>query len=294
MRCASRASSSGRRTSSRARDRISSPRSSTPAPGCVEVQQRALGNGEGVAEVSDAATRERDAVRALVAAADVDRAGARPPLADPLRGSRRSGRRRTARPRPAHGRARRSRLRTRSRLSQSATPRSSKSDEARRAARERLTELRKEARRLDREAQSAELAAQQATHRGRVGATRSRSRSRRARCSRLSPVALRASRAPGSLRACGRRRGRRASRADRRSGALLLRRISVVGRELEPVAQRAQRALEAAERVGWRRGSHRDRSASRALPPHARRPCVLSTFRRSMPNASTPRLTLYG
>jgi hypothetical protein len=131
-----------------------------------DVQQRALSAGEGLAEVTEAATRERQAIHALVSAAD-ELGVTSAPMLDRLTQTLRAA----AVDPVAAG------LLAEGRLTdelgavgfgplepvKAPVARASRADEARRLARERLTELRKEARRLDSEARSAEQAALKAT-----------------------------------------------------------------------------------------------------------------------------------
>jgi hypothetical protein len=123
-----------------------------------EVQQRSLG-GDGVVDVGEAADRERAAVRALIAATDAT-AAMRDRLAQTLHAA-------AVEPDAAA-------LLVRGRLVDELDavgfgplsavpglkPSVSKAEEARRLARERVAELRKEARRLDQKAKTADLALQ--------------------------------------------------------------------------------------------------------------------------------------
>lgn len=122
-----------------------------------EVQQRSLG-GDGVGDVADAASRERAAVHALLAGTDAsphtrDRlaqtlhaAAVDPDAADLLMHGRLTAELDAVGFGSLHA-------------VPGGTTRAARSD----AARERVAELRKEARRLDRQARTTEIAAQQAT-----------------------------------------------------------------------------------------------------------------------------------
>jgi hypothetical protein len=129
-----------------------------------ETQQRALGGEVGVDDVAEASVAERDAVRALLASAR-KRLGKRatPALLDKLA--------QTLRAAAVDDEARL--LLERGRLTEelkavgfgpleAVKPAPRRSDEVRRAARERVSALRAEARRLASEARDAELAAEQA------------------------------------------------------------------------------------------------------------------------------------
>jgi hypothetical protein len=129
-----------------------------------ETQQRALGGKAGAEEVADATASERDAVRALLAAARKQLAErATPALLDRLG--------QTLRAAAVDDEARV--LLERARLTEelkaigfgpleAVKPSRRRGDEVGRAARERVTTLRAEARRLTGEARTAELAAEQA------------------------------------------------------------------------------------------------------------------------------------